>query len=161
MDWRRPGDKPLSETTVVNLLSHICVTRLQWACASIMKWLLHIIFCLHDDVIKWETFPRYWPFVGGIHLWLMDCPHKSQLCGALMFSLICAWTNVWANNRDAGGLRRHRAHYDVTVMNQEIITTSCIHTEPKLCHLVVACLLIGKSHCLRMYKIETRFNCYF
>ena len=22
---------------------------------------------LHDDVIKWEHFPRYWPFVRGIH----------------------------------------------------------------------------------------------
>ena len=21
----------------------------------------------HDDVIKWEHFPRYWPFVRGIH----------------------------------------------------------------------------------------------
>ena len=21
----------------------------------------------HDDVIKWKTFPRYWPFVRGIH----------------------------------------------------------------------------------------------
>ena len=26
------------------------------------------------------------------------------------------WTNGWANNRDAGDLRRHGAHYDVTVM---------------------------------------------
>ena len=33
-----------------------------------------------------------------------------------MFSLILAWTNVWANNGDAGDLRRHRAHYDVIVM---------------------------------------------
>ena len=24
--------------------------------------------------------------------------------------------NGWSNNRGAGGLRRHRAHYDVTVM---------------------------------------------
>ena len=32
-----------------------------------------------------------------------------------MFSLICAWTNGWANNRDAGNLRRHRAHYGVIV----------------------------------------------
>ena len=24
--------------------------------------------------------------------------------------------NGWVNNRDAGGLRRHRAHYDVIVM---------------------------------------------
>ena len=29
-----------------------------------------------------------------------------------MFSLICAWTNSWANNVDAGDLRRQRAHYD-------------------------------------------------
>ena len=29
---------------------------------------------------------------------------------------ICAWTNGWANNRDAGDLRHHRAHYDVTVI---------------------------------------------
>ena len=34
-----------------------------------------------------------------------------------MFSLIFAWTNNWANNGDAGDLRRHRAHYDVIVMN--------------------------------------------
>ena len=35
---------------------------------------------------------------------------------SLMFSLICALTNSWVNNRDAGDLRRHRAHYDVTVV---------------------------------------------
>ena len=29
---------------------------------------------------------------------------------------ICAWTNDWVNNRDASDLRRHRAHYDVTVI---------------------------------------------
>ena len=33
-----------------------------------------------------------------------------------MFSLICAWINRWVNNREAGDLRRHRAHYDVIVM---------------------------------------------
>ena len=35
-----------------------------------------------------------------------------------MFSFICAWINGWLNNRDAGDLRRHRAHYYVTVMFQ-------------------------------------------
>ena len=30
MAWRRPGDKPLSEPTLVSLLTHICVTRPQW-----------------------------------------------------------------------------------------------------------------------------------
>ena len=32
------------------------------------------------------------------------------------FFFICAWINGWVNNREAGDLRRHRAHYDVTVM---------------------------------------------
>ena len=43
----------------------------------------------------------------------------------LIFSLICAWMNVWINNREAGDFRRHRAHYDVTVMP---------NTAPILCH---------------------------
>ena len=30
MAWRRPGDKPLSEPMMVNLTTHICVTRPQW-----------------------------------------------------------------------------------------------------------------------------------
>ena len=41
---------------------------------------------------------------------------KGQWCGALMFSLICVWINGWVNNREAGDLRRYRAHYDVIVM---------------------------------------------
>ena len=32
------------------------------------------------------------------------------------FLLICAWTKGWVNNRDAGNLRRHHAHYNATVM---------------------------------------------
>ena len=32
------------------------------------------------------------------------------------FYLIYAWTNGWVNNWNAGGLRRHRTHYDVTVL---------------------------------------------
>ena len=27
----------------------------------------HEISRYHDDVIKWKHFPRYWPFVWGIH----------------------------------------------------------------------------------------------
>ena len=30
MAWCRPGDKPLSEAMVVNLPTHICVSRRQW-----------------------------------------------------------------------------------------------------------------------------------
>ena len=42
-------------------------------------------------------------------------PPKGQWHRVLMFPLICVWTNGWVNNRHAGYLRRHHAHYDVTV----------------------------------------------
>ena len=32
----------------------------------------------HDDVIKWKHFPRYWPFVRGIHRSPVNSPHKGQ-----------------------------------------------------------------------------------
>ena len=70
----------------------------------------------HDDVIKLKHFPRYWPFVRGIHRSPVNSPHKGQWRGALMFSLICVWINGWVNNREAGDLRRYRAHHDVAVM---------------------------------------------
>ena len=83
---------------------------------SLCVWLNNL--AIHDDVIKWKYFPRYWPFVLGIHRSPVNSPHKGQWLGALMFSLICVWINGWANNREAGDLRRYRAHYDVTVMQQ-------------------------------------------
>ena len=38
------------------------------------------------------------------------------LWSALMASVICTGTNGRVNNQDAGDLRRHSVHYDVTVM---------------------------------------------
>ena len=40
---------------------------------------------IHDDVIKWKHFPRYWPFVRGIHRSPVNSPHEGQWRGALMF----------------------------------------------------------------------------
>ena len=76
----------------------------------------------HDDVIKWKHFPRYWPFVRGIHRSPVNSPHKGQWRGVLMFSLICAWINAWVNNREAGDLRRHHTHCDVFVMKKSPYT---------------------------------------
>ena len=70
----------------------------------------------HDDVIKWKHFPRYWPFVRGIHRSPVKSPHKGQWRGAFVFSLICAWINRLVNDREAGDLRRYRPHFDVIVM---------------------------------------------
>ena len=94
----------------------------QYRLTVLSAWWLQIswhIFC-HDDVIKWKHFPRYWPFVRGIHRSPVNSPHKGQWRGALMFSLICARINDWVNNCEAGHLRRRRAHSDVTVMRKDI-----------------------------------------
>ena len=44
-----------------------------------------------------------------------DFPHVSHIF-LFMYSLICAWLHGWVSHRDAGNLRCHRAHYDVTKM---------------------------------------------
>ena len=72
-----------------------------------------------------KQFPRYWLFVGEstADRWIsLTC--KGRWLGALMFSLICTWTNIWTNNRETGDLRRHVAHCDVTVMT--IIIGGCL-----------------------------------
>ena len=88
----------------------------------------------HDTVIKWKHFSRYWPFVRGIHWSPVNSPHKGQWRGALMFSLTCAWINDWVNKCEAGDLRHHWAHYDVTVMgwsrNVESIRANLSHVNP-------------------------------
>ena len=45
----------------------------------------------------------------------VNSPHKGQWRGALMFSLILSIGRI--KNRDAVDLRRHRDHYDVTIMH--------------------------------------------
>ena len=62
----------------------------------------------HNEVTKWKH------SVSGIHRSPLEFPQAKPK--ALLFSLIRAGTNGWANNRKAGDLRPHRAHYDVTVM---------------------------------------------
>ena len=85
----------------------------------------------------------------------VNSPHKGQCRGALMFSLICAWMNDWVNTREAGDLRRHRAHYDVTIMCDNIYA-GCRYKHPPYCMLIwefskhepmCACQC---KHCLKM-----------
>ena len=102
----------------------------------------------HDDVIKWKHFPRYWPFVRGIHQSPVNSPHKGQWRGALIFSLICVCIHGWVNNPEAGDLRCSGAHYDVIVMK-------VVHWEPsyqyvlnthKCCALNSSVWKTGKDH---------------
>ena len=77
--------------------------------------------------IQWLTIPRSHHQMETFSALLALCagnspvygefPHKGQWRGALMFSLICAWINRLVNNHEAGDLRRHRAHYNISVVS--------------------------------------------
>ena len=81
----------------------------------------------HDDVIKWKRFARYWPFARGIHRSQVNSPHKGQWRRTLMFSSIYAWIKGWVNNRKAGDLRHHSAHYDVTLLRRLCFVVVSFH----------------------------------
>ena len=120
------------------------------ACSSdLCKW--NIISCFimrslsllqeHDDVIKWKHFPRYCPFVREFtgHRWIPLTKASDAELWCFLWSP--PWINGWVNNREAGGLRRHHAHYDVTIMkisndkNEQHHT--CIFLIVKLTHLMI------------------------
>ena len=44
-----------------------------------IQWINVINVIRHDDVIKWKHFPRYWPFLRGIHRWPANLPHLFDL----------------------------------------------------------------------------------
>ena len=97
-----------------------------------------------------NIFPRYWPFVWGIHRSPANSPHKGQWRGALMFSLIWAWIN----NCEAGDLSRHRAHYDVIAMARNFMCCSRnMVMRIAGCHILHSCFAhlgqnIEKNHWL-------------
>ena len=83
----------------------------------------------HDDSYSiWrhqmETFYKLLSLSVGILLVRVNSPHWGQWRGAFVFSLICAWLNGRVNNREAGDLRHHRAHYDVIVI---LMVDQCVH----------------------------------
>ena len=101
-----------------------CQWETAFLCNDDSFWLgatLESALYMHDDVIKWNYFPRYWPFVRGIQRSLVNFSHNGEWREGLMFSLICASTNGWENNRGAGDLRRLRAYYDATVSRELIV----------------------------------------
>ena len=59
-----------------------------------------------------ETFMRYGPFVREF---TGEFPSQRPVPRSFDVFLMRAWTDGWANSRDAGDLRGNRAHFYVTV----------------------------------------------
>ena len=76
MAWRRLGDMPLSEPTMVCLPTHICVTRLQWV--NIFKY--HHWGCLNNPIFSNLGYVLHVEHIsrvithGAQHLWVTPSP---------------------------------------------------------------------------------------
>ena len=63
----------------------MCLLAVGMSAGTILSnWSMKCV-AFHYDVIKWKHFPRYWPFVRGIHRSPLNSPHKGQWRGTLMF----------------------------------------------------------------------------
>ena len=154
-------------------MERFCISGSLWGeFIALMEWLLNMLtvtcnpatvqcppkwnwelttFISYDNVIKWKHFPRHCLFLRGIHRSPVDSPHKGQWRGVLMFSLIGTWTNSWANNRDAGDLRRHRAHYDLILMSHRILVVCIIKVVNYLSGLLLIIIQeVSAKTCSRM-----------
>ena len=83
-----------------------------WPKGQMVKLLTCISWWRH----QMETFSALLVICAGNSPVTGEFPHKGQWRENLMFSLVCTWTNSWANNEDAGDFRRHCAHYGVIVI---------------------------------------------
>ena len=115
--------------------------------ATIIEWLFWFNeiwnMPVHDGVVKWKHFPRYWPVGRRIHRSPVNSPQKGQWRGALAFSMICAWTNGWVNNQGAMFETPSR-HYDVTSLGY-----NCSSEEIWFARICTYCPYLTETHNFR------------
>ena len=88
------------------------------------SWVQRMPWCWTGDgsfITSWwrhqmETFSALVAFCAGNSPFTGEFPTQRPLTQSFDVSVICAWTDSWANNADAGDLRRYRTYYYVIVM---------------------------------------------
>ena len=70
-----------------------CNGYCRWVVASYITW---ITGSSHDDVIKWKHFPRYWPFVRGIHRsrWTPHTKASDAELWCFLWSALVIWDAI-------------------------------------------------------------------
>ena len=79
---------------------------------------------LENNFNRSSTSSSWWRHQKETFSALTFCAGNSPITGEVSaqrpvtrrFDVFCTWINGWVNNREAGDLRRHRAHYDVILM---------------------------------------------
>ena len=120
--WYRPGFIIGIPTPVRR---HPCTTMASWSPFTLRLSIFHITWWRH----QMETFSALLSICAGNSPVPSEFPAQRPVTRSFVVSLICVWIIGWVNNREAGDLRRYRAHYDVIVMRNncahEICTWMC------------------------------------
>ena len=61
---------------------------------------------IHDDVIKWKHFPRYWHFMSGIHrspVVARKCPCNASYCVSVLLQTISSYSLIWYDSSVING----------------------------------------------------------
>ena len=66
-----------------------------------------------------ETFSALLAICAGNSPVTGEFPAQRPVTRSFDVFLIGVWINGWVNNREAGDLKRYRAHYDVIVMRRQ------------------------------------------
>ena len=84
----------------------------------------HLLLTLSSLQTWWrhqmETFSALMALCAGKSPVTGEFPAQRPVTRSFDVFFVCAWINAWVNNREAGDLRRHRAHYDVIVMKKNV-----------------------------------------
>ena len=93
-------------------------------------WLTMDTFLSTNSVKSWwrhqmKTFSALLALCAGNSPNIGEFPSQRPVTQNFDVFFRCARTNGWVNSRDAGDLRRHRTHYDVTVMLRKFSCRKC------------------------------------
>ena len=80
-----------------------------------------IVYPLHDDVIIWSISALLAVCAGNSPV-TAEFPTQMPVTRRFDVFIDLPWISGCANNREAGDLSRHRAHYAVIVMTREILS---------------------------------------
>ena len=102
MVWHRPSDKPLSEAMMVNLPTHICVSRPQW----VNKLALTIADVSQDCSSKWVTSEGHQIRFEATYIWWnficefisgsrISCSKETEHYVAMQSNEMAIWYLYW------------------------------------------------------------------
>ena len=140
MAWRRSGDKPFSEPMMVDLLTHICVTRPQWVNHVAdqnqriqSKYVLGRMLQSHD-ILMMSKMSNAFELPRRQHdLHRCSCGSSCRIVGSepcvrVCFSLMHRLTFPWCLYFYVAGWRKHgdlSFYMDDIISSASIVWTSC------------------------------------